>query len=205
MDEIWSPVALDEVARRFDGYDVDWWVAGGVAIDRFLGWTTRSHDDLDIEMFRSDRDVLFDVFDGWELVTVSEGNLAPWLRSQPIADHVFGVWARPAGSDAWGIEVILADGDEAMWRFRRDPSITMPRARLTSEGPDGIRHCVPEVQLLYKAKQRRAKDDADFARCLPVLSLVQQEWLADAIERVHPGHPWVAALEMASRVQADSG
>ena len=205
MHDSWSPISVEEVVDRFAGTDVDWWVAGGVAIDRFLGWTTRTHDDLDIEMFRADREVLFDVFDGWELVTVSQGSKTPWRRGEPIADHVFGIWGRPPGATAWGIEVILADGDDSTWRFRRDPSITMPRERLTAEGLDGVRFCVPEVQLLYKAKQRRAKDDADFAHCLPFLTGSQRSWLRSAIDRTHPDHPWVAALDMASRVPDESG
>ena len=206
MDEHrWAPISVEDAAARFEGHHVDWWVAGGVAIDRFLGWVTRPHEDLDIEMFRDDCERLFDVFEGWELATVSEGRLSPWAPRQQIADHVFGIWGRPANQDAWAIEVILANGDGATWRFRRDPSITLPRSDLTATSPDGVRYCVPEVQLLYKAKQRRAKDDADFARCLPWMTARQRAWLVTALERMHPDHPWIVALQMASRLQADTG
>ena len=89
VEHEWNPITIDEVAERFAPYDVDWWIAGGYAIDLFLGWESRPHDDLDLEMFRTDREVLFDVFDGWELFTVSEGAHTRWHPGEPIEPPVF--------------------------------------------------------------------------------------------------------------------
>lgn len=47
---------MDEAVERFAAVDVDWWIAGGLAIDLFLGWESRQHDDIDIEMFRKVED-----------------------------------------------------------------------------------------------------------------------------------------------------
>ena len=186
--------SLDEILRRFHGFGVDWWIAGGVAIDLFLGWETRRHDDVDIEMFRSDRDVLFDVFEGWDLHVVSEGQLVPWRRGDPIDDAVFGVWGRPNEGSAWAVEVILANGNGDTWRFRRDPSIALPRSRLTAKR-GGIEYCTPEVQLLYKAKRARPKDDVDFARCLHHMTGEQRRWLRNAVAKGEPEHPWIHVLD----------
>ncbi len=46
---------------------------------------------------------------------------------------------------------------QRMW-FRRDPRIRRPVGTLTWER-DGLRHLAPEVQLLYKAKEPRARDE----------------------------------------------
>ena len=194
MDTTWQPLTIDEIVERFAAFEVDWWVAGGQAIDLFLGWETRHHEDLDIEMYRDDRDFLFEVFAGWDLHVVSEGQLVPWQRGDPIDDAVFGVWGRPTPDDAWAIEVILANGDETTWRFRRDPDISLPRSRLTAERR-GVPFCTPEVQLLYKAKQARPKDDVDLTRCLHRLGRDQKAWLRDAIARGRSDHPWVAVLD----------
>lgn len=194
METMWQPLTIDEIVERFDGFDVDWWVAGGYAIDLFLGWETRPHADVDIELFRSDRESLFDVFAGWDLHVVSDGALVPWSEGEPLDDAVFGVWGRPTADDAWAIEVILASGDARTWRFRRDPEISLPRPRLTAER-DGVPYCTPEVQLLYKAKQSRPKDDIDFTRCLHHMTMEQKAWLRDAIVRGRREHPWIAVLE----------
>ena len=203
MDASWAPLSISEAARRFADHDVDWWVAGGMAIDHFLGWESRPHDDLDLEMYRSDRDVLFDVFEGWDLHRMSEGELAPWRRGDPLPDTAFAIWVRPSPSDAWSVELMLADGDEDTWRYRRNPSITLPRSQLTATSRDGVAYCVPEVQLLYKAKQARPKDDVDLARCLPLMSTTQKEWLRAAIATMHPDHPWIAVLDMSTWVSTE--
>jgi len=193
----WEPLTISEVADHFSGVDVDWWIAGGLAIDLFLGWKTRDHDDIDIEMFRSDREALFEVFPGWELFAVSAGTLAPWSAGQTLEAPVFGIWGRPNGDAAWAIEVMLADGDGDRWRFRRDNTISLPRSDLTGVNRDGVRFCTPEVQLLYKGKQHRAKDDVDMVRCLHRLASPQRQWLADALRRSEPDHPWLDLIREA--------
>ena len=197
MDATWSPLTVHEVARRFDGLGVPWWVAGGVAIDLFLGWESRPHDDLDIELFRRDRSVLLAAFEGWDLHAVSDGRLIPW-NGGDLPDEVFGIWARPGLEHPWAVEVMLADGDGRTWRFRRDPSISMSVDRLLRRSPEGIPYCAPDVQLLYKAKRNRPKDDADLARCLHRLDLHGIDWLRHALSHLDAAHPWIPVLDSAA-------
>ena len=197
MQMTWQPLTIEEVRERFAPAGVPWWIAGGQAIDLFLGRTTRPHDDIDIEMFRKDRERLFDVFPGWDLHAVGHGGLVPWEAGSVLAPHVFGIWGRPSADEPWAIEVMLADGDETAWRFRRDPDIELSGDRLVRRSPSGVPYCTPEVQLLYKSKMARPKDDADMARVLHRMSTSQRRWLADAMMRTDPDHPWIALLEMA--------
>lgn len=190
----WQPLALAEVAEHFRSTDVDWWIAGGLAIDLFLGWETRPHDDIDIEMFRADREALFEILPDWDLHTVSAGALTRWVSGVTLPDHVFGIWGRPTPESPWAVEVILADGDENTWRFRRDPSISLPRRDLPRESDDGFRYCTPEVQLLYKGKQHRTKDDLDMVRCLHRMTATQLLWLSAALAKSEPDHPWLALI-----------
>lgn len=197
MDEPWDPITVDEAQARFATFDVDWWVAGGLAIDLFLGWRTRPHEDLDLEMFKIDRDILFDVFDGWELFFVSESRLHRWHRGMDMAPEVFGVWGRPSKAAPWAVEIMLADGDGDTWRFRRDNEISFDRARLTASTVSGVRYCRPEVQLLFKAKKCRPKDDLDMVRCLHRLDPGQRSWLSESLGRIDPTHPWLDLMEQA--------
>ena len=70
-----------------------------------------------------------------------------------------------------------------------------PLAALVVASPVGLPVLAPEVQLLYKAKYHRPKDEHDFRRALPLFSAAQRAWLAQALREYHPADPWLAALE----------
>jgi len=52
----------------------------------------------------------------------------------------------------------------------------------------------PEVVLLFKAGSPRPKDERDFELALPSLDERRRGWLHDALNLVHPGHPWLDAV-----------
>jgi hypothetical protein len=95
------------------------------------------------------------------------------------------------------------DGDT--WICRRDPSIRRPYAEIVRTTADGVPYEVPEVVLLFKAKHRRPKDEADLATVLPLLDGAAREWLLRALERVHPGHPWIERVTTAPGRPAPAG
>lgn len=66
---------------------------------------------------------------------------------------------------------------------------------MTARTADGVPYLRPQAVLLFKAKARRPKDEADFARCRPFLEPDARTWLGQALQRAHPGHPWIAALQ----------
>jgi hypothetical protein len=81
------------------------------------------------------------------------------------------------------------------WFFKRDRRVTRPLAEVVRGGPGGIPFQRPEVTLLYKARQRRAKDEADFAAVAPRLPDADRAWLRAAIALTEPeGHPWLEGL-----------
>ena len=53
----------------------------------------------------------------------------------------------------------------------------------------------PQIQLFMKAKDTRAKDDADLNIVLPLLSRLQTTWLADALQRYYLSHPWLLKMD----------
>lgn len=138
MDDQWEPLEISGIRSRFASTPTPWWVAGDHAIDLFLGWETRAHADIAIDLFRSDRGVLFDVFHAWDLNLMSGGELVPFERGDDVAEEVFGVWGRPSRGEPWAVEVMLADGDMDEWRFRRDNVITLPGDRLVQRTDDGL-------------------------------------------------------------------
>ena len=81
-----------------------------------------------------------------------------------------------------------------LWVCRRDASITLPYSELILHTNDGIPYTTPEVALLFKAKQVRSKDEADFHRVLaqhdPDTTIT-----TDQLDITSPpGHPWITPL-----------
>ncbi len=189
-----EPEPLEELPRILAGLDAPWWVAGGWAIDLALGRTTRAHEDLEIAVGFDDQEAVRRALRWWDLhVVASPGRLAPWRESESVALPRHQLWARRSTAAPWSLEVLfeVIDGDE--WVFRRDDRIRLPLERFGSTA-GGLPIVSPEVQLLYKAKELRPKDQDDFAVALPVLADVAAGWLDSTLALVEPAHPWRKAI-----------
>jgi hypothetical protein len=187
--DAWSP---REVTERLSGVDVPWGVAAGWALDLFRGEVTRSHEDLEItvpgDRFGSIREAL----GGYGFDVVGSGHR--WPLQSDAFDVMIQTWVRELDTGIYRLDIFREPHDGDVWVCRRDPSIRLPYDEVIVRTPDGIPYVVPEIVLLFKAKHDRAKDHADFAGVLPSLDRTRREWLASALERVHPGHPWLASL-----------
>jgi Aminoglycoside-2''-adenylyltransferase len=191
--DAWQPWRPEQAAQQLTGLDLPWCVVGGWAIDLWLGHETRPHADLEIAILRRDFPSVRDRLREFVLHCVGDGEvrLLPPEAEPPPDKHQS--WVLDPLADAWRMDIMLEPGDDRTWRFRRDESISAPRAQMI-----GSRAGVPFLKapgaLLYKAKAQRAKDEADFAACLPRLDPVERRWLHDALAVAHPGHAWLAPL-----------
>jgi len=188
----WRVLQPEDVAALLRGYARRWWIAGGWALDLFLGRQTREHADLDVVVLRDDQEALRAHFRDWELHVAHDGVLEPWDGARlELPRH--GLWARRAADAPWELDLLLMETREGEWVYRRDPAIALPleRAGLVR---GGIPFLAPELPLLYKSKAPRAHDEDDFAAVLPLLDDVRREWLRGAIASQDPGHPWLPRL-----------
>ena len=71
----------------------------------------------------------------------------------------------------------------------------VPWADAVLRSTDGVPYLAPELQLLFKSREPRPKDDLDPREVLPELDRARCTWLAS---RLPPGHPWHALLAGAS-------
>jgi hypothetical protein len=189
----WEPIGVDELGALLAPAGAPWWIAGGQAIDLWLGRTTRPHLDLDVQVLRRDRHRFKAALAGWELAGAHEGRLTTWADGD-VAETTNALWCRPEGASAWAFELLLAPADGDRWVFRRDARITRPLDEIGFTTTTGLPVVVPEIQLLFKAKQARPHDEADLANTLPTLDDDQRAWLRDALALVHPGHPWIGVV-----------
>jgi len=181
-----------QVAGVMRGYRRPWYIAGGWAIDLFLGQETRAHDDVDVAVLRDDQSELRTHLAGWTFDKVVEGTRLPWAAGERLDLPVHEVHAAsPTGTR---VEFLLNESSGGMWRFRRNPAITQRLDRIGAQTSGGVPFLVPEIVLLFKAKAPGPKDAHDFDLVRPRLGAEPRRWLKRALETCHPGHPWIARL-----------
>jgi hypothetical protein len=84
-------------------------------------------------------------------------------------------------------DIAVGDGDDSGWVYRRDPGIRRPWDEVLLRTPSGVPYLAPEIQLLFKSKGLRAKDNRDAEMVIPVMSKDRRNWLC---ERLPPNHAW---------------
>ena len=191
--DAWRP---DEVARRFDGVSVPWYVAAGWAIELFLGEQQREHEDLEIAVPNTRFDELAGVLEGLEVCVITDrAEATPLAEARDRLIDTHQTWIREPATGCWRFDVFREPSDGDTWICRREPAIRMPYSRLIEWTNDGIPYGRPEVVLLFKAKHAHQEKNADdFEVVVPRLEPERRTWLRDALERVHPGHKWLEAL-----------
>ena len=118
-------------------FPAPWWVAGGWAIDLFLGRVTRSHQDVDIAILRRDQMAVQQHLAGWSLQWVDPRSGGQFRRWQP-GEHL--AWPvhefHGTRTDGATIELLLNEAVDQVWHFRRDRRIKRPLSRvgLTAAG-----------------------------------------------------------------------
>ena len=190
---VWEPATLAEAAELFSGCDAPWWVAGGYAIELAAGRVLREHADVDVLLLRRDQVVAQEVLSGWEWWAADPpGALRPWAAGETLPVDVHDVWCRPAGDRSWRIQLMLDESSmSGDWVSRRNPEIRRPLALIGDVSESGVPYLLPEIQLFYKAKDPRPKDNADFAAIRPLLTGAQWSWLCEAINTTYGDHPWL--------------
>ena len=90
------------------------------------------------------------------------------------------------------LDITIGDGTPECWVYRRDPSLRLPWNVAVLRTSDGIPYLAPELQLLFKSKGLRPKDDVDAAQVIPSLEARRRQLLAEVLG---PDHPWQQLLQ----------
>jgi hypothetical protein len=139
-------------------------------LELHLGRSWRGHDDLDIGICRQDLDVAL-----------------AWLAGWDFRVGLNNVWVRRSPDEPWAMDLTIGAGDDREWVYRRDPTLSRPWDRAVLLTDSGIPYLAPDLQLLFKAKDTRPKDDLDSKLVIPELDQEQREFLVGWL----PGqHAW---------------
>ncbi|GAA4339705.1 hypothetical protein GCM10023086_74890 [Streptomyces venetus] len=186
----WAP---SEVAQQLAGIGTPWYVAAGWALDLFRGRQTRAHGDIEIAIQAASFPEVRHRFPGYVFDAVGSGRI--WEEATPeVLAAVHQTWLRDPATGNYLLDVFREPHDGDTWICRRDEGIRLPYSDIIHHTRDGIPYLAPELVLLFKAKHARRKDQSDFNATVPHMSPAQRETLAELLDRVHPGHPWIADL-----------
>jgi hypothetical protein len=204
-NDVPEPVA--RIAGVMANFDRPWSLCGGWAVDAWLGRVTRDHGDIDISVFGEDQRALSDHLRDWQLLAhdadLPEGD-GSWWDGRRVLALPAHIHARPdEGGDIPGdgiarpehgfdLDIQIDARDRGEWILSREPLITVPLESAVAPSPWGVPAAVPEVLLLFKARDLRRRDHRDFQALLPRLTTAQTAWLFDAIGRLP--HPWLTHL-----------
>lgn len=187
--DAWQPMTVHQVEAIFSQLGVPWWIAGGWALDLYLGHQTRVHRDIDIAMLRSNELALGALPDDLRIYVAHEGELTPW-DGELLSAERHQLWIASAG--VWRCEVLLEQHDGLSWIFRRDQRISLPLDEFGATSVTGTPIVAPHVALLYKANAYEIeRNEADYRVAVPALNLVDRLWLRGALKAVYGMHPWL--------------
>ena len=192
----WEPLSLEDVKKALASVSAPWWIAGGRALDMFIGHETRTHVDIDVAVLRRDQQPFREALGKWDVQIAHAGEFIPWKRGETITnpDH-HEIWARETPDGPWRIELLFEESEGNRWTYRRNPSIGLNIADLGRRDAYGIQFLRPEVLLLYKSKSPRPVDETDLLYVLPRLDVAQRGWLAAALYTTDPTHRWLQRLK----------
>jgi len=192
MSDAFEPIL--EIGRVMRGFGRPWFVSGGWAIDLFLGEVTRKHEDLEVGIYRADQEAFREWLAGWEFERVDGERWEAWEAREvlELPDHQARV---RDGVGAMEFEVFLNEATEGRWLSRRHAGLWRGLGEVWMVGEVGVPFISPEIQLLYKAKYQRAKDEHDFELAAPRLDEGRRRWLIEGLRLCHPGHDWLRKLE----------
>jgi len=185
-----------QIAALMRNFAQPWFVAGGWAIDLYLGRVTRPHKDVEIAILRSDQAHLRAYLAGWTFRKVANKELQPWPDGEWLELPIHEIHARSDGAAPNALEILVNEGDDREWRFRKNLALTRPMSLAWLRTSDGVPFLAPEIVLLYKAASasRRPEDDSDFQVTRDSLDREPRHWLRSALEMHYPAHPWLGDL-----------
>jgi len=191
----WEPLAPQQVLELMRGFDAPWYVAGGWALDLFLGRQTRAHNDIEVSVFRADEAKLRKHLGGWEHFIAESGTLIPLADRDPLPPNAHELWSRERGRDAWQLEILVEERVGDRWVYRRHERVGAHWKDIGRFTQDGIPYIRPDIQLLYKSKNPRPSDESDLLAVLPRLDPAQKATLYAFISTTDGSHRWLERLK----------
>ncbi|MCD8778032.1 hypothetical protein MXE81_12415 [Mammaliicoccus sciuri] len=169
-------------------FNKHWFIAGGWALDLYIGRKTRHHEDIEIGIFRKDQLYLKNYFDGWKFKKVVNGQFYEW-GDEFLELPIHEIYIVNDETDEH-IEILLNELKNNEWIYRRDLRISKSLNTTYSYTELGIPYLNPEIVLLFKTSHTREKDNQDFEFVIKRIDDKEREWLSKSLKLYNPNHKW---------------
>lgn len=182
----WDAISVAEAVKIFSSGSFRWWIAGCHALELHLNRSWRDHHDIDISFRRVDYAAARQLLIGWQISIASKGILSPWLGEPLLAElNENNLWCKETPEGPWRLDLTVSEGNDSEWIFRRNRSLRLPWDIAVLKSPQGIPYLAPELQLLFKSKNSRSKDDQDAAEVIPQLDTDRKIFLKNILPENH--------------------
>ena len=209
---------LEQADRMLKGHGFDYAFCGGYAIDLFLGYESRSHGDIDILAYWSDRDsiILYMQSLGFQIYEMLGGGRAHHITDiqnqrkekrnifcckencelvqiwKTEENEIFIVDFHHIGQSQLNfIEFLFNDKTDSEFLYARNHDVKR-KLRDAILSYQGMPYLAPEICLLYKSTDtEREGYRQDYQLASSRISAEQLGWLNDSIDFLYPrGHKW---------------
>jgi hypothetical protein len=182
-------------ATAMVGFARPWCIAGGWALDLWLGRQTRQHRRIKFAVLRDHQIELRDYCHGWRFQIVTLDNrLVAWKESnrQMLMLPVHTLCATDRAGRSFDIHLHESDGID--WIDRHDFGVRLNLSRWIIRSHQGVPVLCPQIVLLLKSHAPTEQDELDFRSALEHLLEPQRTWLKLSLMRINPHHAWLETL-----------
>jgi len=160
---------------------------------------TRPHEDLEIAIFRQDQALLRRHLSDWTFQKVVDRHKIIWPADEELKLPIHEIHAHSTKDPQLSLEFLLNERIAHDWVFRRDTRIRMPLKHAIVFAKGNLTILCPAIVLLFKAKDPRPKDDADFRSARGEMSRDQLRWLEESLRVCDPTHRWLNQIRDSDR------
>ncbi|ULG74562.1 nucleotidyltransferase domain-containing protein [Macrococcus brunensis] len=173
----WQPYSVEHLHKIFKEADFPWGIAGGWAIDLYIGSQTRQHNDIDIMILNCDFQKIFAYLCRFTIYTAKDGELSIWDGQR--LDDSYSLWVSEDDNSPFRFQIMLIEVNEDKWLYKRNNEIQGNLNSLFIKSVEEIPIISPEIQMLYKLDSDcvRPKDLEDFKAIKDHLNVRQKNWL----------------------------
>ena len=121
----WTP---DQAALALEGVTAPWAVAGGWALDLWLGEQTREHGDLEIALpsvFFGEIQARLEGL-GLEFFAIDDGQVIALAPGEAPARRTHQTWVMDPAVNGWRMDIFREPGDARTWIYRRTGDLAAP-------------------------------------------------------------------------------
>ena len=193
----WNPLSVADASLLFSGAAFATWIAGGIALELAIGQPIRNdHSDIDLLLLRPDHMAARELLHNWDCWAADPpGTLREWPPGLTLSSAAHDIWCRKSPADKWRLQLMLDEAEGSYWVSRRDPTIRARIDDITRTTASGVTYLAPHIQLYYKAKNIRDKDQLDFDAVIDSGIEFDTQWLRNAISQTYgPKHLWLKRL-----------